>query len=314
MINERTKIIMKQIESYEELSKMIFSHLKKNVLTNAFQSKEAWLREIEEKNLFYEQAEEYLLLFRDRKKFYILNYYINNPYSEMLKKAINTPKMLVTEVVSKDEGSEAYNTQLKMWNSLGFICKLKRERFQKNVYEKTLNGENRLENLRISKMAGTLETIVLSEETNTEKIPNVSKKTEKEMILKISKATDEIKALEFLNANFSQTTGCIPTLKQMELDIEKGNVIQAKMAEKIVGILHFDIQNKSSEIKHLAVDKEYRNNGIASQLLTEYEKIAKDKLHIVWTGADNHEAKRLYQKNGYRKDGYVSSVYEFNIL
>lgn len=269
---------MKQIKSYEELSKLIFAQWKKSLMTNSFLSKESWMREIEEDRVFYKLGNGFLLLFREREDFYILNYYWNTPLLEEIKQALKVKKPIVVEIVGRNELEKQYQEQLKICEDLNFSCILKRERFQKKKIE-MMNFENN---------------------------ENIEKKEE----YLIQLANDAGKILNFLEINFSHYTGCIPTLKQLEKEILEKCILQASKDGNIIGVLEYQKNQKGVEIKHLAIAEEYRGKRIASQLLNCYEKMINSNQEFVWTGKENEKAQELYKKFGYQKDGYVSSVYQ----
>ena len=83
-------------------------------------------------------------------------------------------------------------------------------------------------------------------------------------------------------------------------------IIVAEKEGKVVGFIDFLITFNSSTIMQVAVTKEYRGNGIATQLLSEMEKsFPKEIDDLVETitlevRESNVAAKDLYLKNGYK--------------
>ena len=83
-------------------------------------------------------------------------------------------------------------------------------------------------------------------------------------------------------------------------------IIVAEKDGKVVGFIDFLITFNSSTIMQVAVTKECRGNGIATQLLSEMEKsFPKEIDDIVETitlevRESNEAAKNLYLKNGYK--------------
>lgn len=83
-------------------------------------------------------------------------------------------------------------------------------------------------------------------------------------------------------------------------------IIVAENDEKVVGFIDYLITFNSSTIMQVAVTKEFRKNGIATQLLNEMEKsFPKTIDDIVETitlevRESNEAAKNLYLKNGYK--------------
>ncbi len=95
----------------------------------------------------------------------------------------------------------------------------------------------------------------------------------------------------------------------LHYEFEKNPVNKIIVAEKdgkVVGFIDFLITFNSSTIMQVAVTKECRGNGIATQLLSEMEKtFPKEIDDIVETitlevRESNEAAKNLYLKNGYK--------------
>lgn len=116
---------------------------------------------------------------------------------------------------------------------------------------------------------------------------------------------DYEKIIKLLRENFDKYIGCIPSEQNLKLDIAKGNFYCYEGNEEILGILHID--NKAN-IKHLAVDGNYRGKGIAKMLLSKYLQDVGNCKKYVWTGENNEAAKNTYFSMGYKLDGYVSYV------
>ena len=93
-------------------------------------------------------------------------------------------------------------------------------------------------------------------------------------------------------------------------------IIVAEKGGKVVGFIDFLITFNSSTIMQVAVTKECRGNGIATQLLSEMEKsFPKEIDDIVETitlevRESNEAAKNLYLKNGYKIVVVKSNYYK----
>ena len=93
-------------------------------------------------------------------------------------------------------------------------------------------------------------------------------------------------------------------------------IIVAEQDGKVVGFIDFLITFNSSTIMQVAVTKEYRKNGIATQLLSEMEKsFPTDVDDLVETitlevRESNEAAKNLYLKNGYKIVVVKSNYYK----
>ena len=93
-------------------------------------------------------------------------------------------------------------------------------------------------------------------------------------------------------------------------------IIVAEQDGKVVGFIDFLITFNSSTIMQVAVTKDYRKNGIATQLLSEMEKsFPTDVDDLVETitlevRESNEAAKNLYLKNGYKIVVVKSNYYK----
>ena len=122
---------------------------------------------------------------------------------------------------------------------------------------------------------------------------------------------------QLLNECFSVYTGCLPSDEELKLDLENGLVIGAfDTVEKLIGVLHFWKKKGISEIRHLAVSKDYRNKGIGISLIEFVFKIPNMKNITLEVCVDNYAAICLYKKMGFTiatirkkyyksKDGYL---------
>ena len=273
---------MIRINSYEELSKLIFSFLKKGVSTNFFLSRKDVQSEIECGLLYYFISSAGLWIVRKREEYYILNYYLND-FSDAINESLETfnaklDKPIVVEIVAKDYDDEKYVCLCDFFSKMGFEVLVERERFCKKIH---------------------------LEDVNKLGVNNVEKQS-----LKITSCekSDIDDVFSILLENFDKLYGCIPSKKTLIGYIENNEIYKATCDGKLVGVLHISNDGKNSEIRHLAVVKEARNEGVASLLLEFYDNNITSINKTVWTGKDNLAAQRVYEKNGYKKDGYVSNV------
>lgn len=97
--------------------------------------------------------------------------------------------------------------------------------------------------------------------------------------------------------------------EDLRYEFEKNPVNKIIVAEdegKVVGFIDYLITFNSSTIMQVAVTKMYRQNGVATQLLSEMEKsFPKNVDDLVETitlevRESNEAAKKLYLKNGYK--------------
>ena len=109
-----------------------------------------------------------------------------------------------------------------------------------------------------------------------------------------------------MHSAFDRRTGCLPTDDALRADISEGHVLVYK-TDSVVGLLHFNEEKNSSDIRHVAVDENHRGEGIASALVRAYIS-SRDKKCRVWAREDYAAARRVYEKNGYLPDGMKSDV------
>ena len=273
---------IKKVNSYEEISKLIFLNFKKDVITNNFISKEDFENEINQGKLYYISFEKGLFILRDRGDFFILNYYLRNVLAneiiDIIHNLIN--KSLVVEIVGKSEEDLKYLKAIDIFTNLGMKEAVKRERFSKKKNEE------------------------VGVSTDNKHVGNVSNE---DVNVEYCEINDFVDIHELLNSNFNKYYGCIPSVVSIKEDIISNNFYKAVLDNRIVGLLHIKKPNNSSEIRHLVVDKLYRNRGIANALIQKYDNdISVNK--TVWTGKDNISAQKIYERNGYARDGYLSTV------
>lgn len=290
---------MNKVRNYEEISKLIFQNLKKDIVTNTFLTKTEYEDEINNDSLYYTAFEFGLLIYRSREKYYILNYYlrceenlIEQLVNELKLTLENINKPIVVEIVAKTETDEKYLFINKVFANAEFKVELKRIRF-------TLKNDANIKN-----------------DVNTENNLSCTKKENDFEKYEYQKPTiqDATNITKLLNENFNEYYGCIPTQDKLKEDIENGSIyiaVNDKVVmenKKIIGVLHIKIGKNNSEIRHLAVDKNYRKNGVASNLMSIYLNEDNSQTKTVWTGTENIYAQKVYEKYGYKKDGYASTV------
>ena len=87
--------------------------------------------------------------------------------------------------------------------------------------------------------------------------------------------------------------------------------IAALKNQKIIGVGRIQIENdKTSRIRYMAVDENFRKQGVGSSILNELEKIAcNHKVLTCWLYARD-EAVNFYLKNNYEINGTADSELE----
>ena len=212
-------------------------------------------------------------------------------------------KTIVVEVVAKNFEDANYQKQQDFLMQIGMEKVLERERFQhvKQMEEDKVQTTENKNVKQVDKNSVALENLLVTFKSNNE--------TKSEYKIVLADESELISVLEFLVCNFNKYYGCIPTEEKLRDDIKKKFIYIAKKEKEIIGVLHFQKTDKMVEIRHLAVGEKWRGKGVAKQLMRVYQNEIKVSKKIVWTGKENESAQRLYQKCGYQKDGYVSTVF-----
>lgn len=117
-----------------------------------------------------------------------------------------------------------------------------------------------------------------------------------------------LEALSFLNSQFDPLTGCLPCFEEISRDtvfclLDKKNAV--------AGVLHSSLGRAFSEIRHLALREELRGKGYGRALVRAYEEWVPSSKRLVWAGAENWAARRLYEKCGYSPDGWTARVLKY---
>lgn len=259
---------MKPITSYEELAPLLSAQLRRGVVTNAALTAEDWRREIAERALWIQDWEEGLLLLRRREGFSRLQFYLRT-LSLPDDLAWDGPTVLEIPARPKDE---SLLRAVEFWKGQGFQELFRRER------------------------------LVLPRDT---KVPP----GDGPLTPRIAGAADTESIWELLQDNFDPITGCLPTKAELARDLEAGRVVCADAGDgKAAGLLHIAPGRGSTQLRHLAVGRPYRRQGGAQSLLERYLEHTGFAKSLVWVRTDNDPGRRFYTKNGYKPDGWSSTV------
>lgn len=126
--------------------------------------------------------------------------------------------------------------------------------------------------------------------------------------IELCKNDDLENVYRILKENFNIYTGCIPIKEKLIEDIKKRKIYIYR-DKKIKGVLRISNNKFSSEIRQLVINKNERRKGIATRLVNKYFSDVDSKRRIVWTGKENIDARRFYEKIGYKPDGYISMIF-----
>jgi len=143
------------------------------------------------------------------------------------------------------------------------------------------------------------------------------------MILKIPSTYQPNKNIIFANNNHSDTlltmylkyfnimTEYVPTKNKLQKSIDNKKIMIYIANEKIVGFLVYEIKETISILLHIAVDEEYRNQNIASNLMGQYFIYTNKKIkqYHLWVNSSNKTALNFYKKIGYNKTNIKNNVF-----
>lgn len=113
----------------------------------------------------------------------------------------------------------------------------------------------------------------------------------------------------FLEANFSPLTGCLPTLDEVFSGMADRRFLTVEDEKGIAGLIHMAPEKSGVEIRHLAVRKDRRGQGLAGSLVTACIRENPGKVCRVWVREDCDSARQVYAKAGFGPDGWRSQVY-----
>ena len=287
------------------------AQIRPGVVTNNFMDKSDYLSEIESGTLYYHAYEGGLLLFRRRRGFSLMNYYLTDP--EILPK-LTEGEILLTEPVLRPEDDG--ETVLRFLKNLGFETLFHRERFVRQEemssgrQEEAAGAEER-ENVTAARndMSGYRSGIAELPGFGDDFSEAGGEAAGGRIRVCRAEPGDDQRVYDLLTSCFDPQTACLPQRQEIKGIIAEGRIICAKgVSEEIEGVLHFKHGKKSSEIRHLATAEGMRGQGLAQGMLHLYLGITERKTALVWARRDNKPAVEFYRESGYRPDGWTSAV------
>ena len=302
---------MEKAVDYRSLSRLVMAQIRPGVVTNNFMDKSDYLSEIESGTLYYHAYEGGLLLFRRRRGFSLMNYYLTDP--EILPK-LTEGEILLTEPVLRPEDDG--ETVLRFLKDLGFETLFHRERFVRQEemssgrQEEAAGAEER-ENVTAARndMSGYRSGIAELPGFGDDFSEAGGEAAGGRIRVCRAEPGDDQGVYDLLTSCFDPQTACLPQRQEIKGIIAEGRIICAKgVSEDIEGVLHFKHGKKSSEIRHLATAEGMRGQGLAQGMLHLYLGITERKTALVWARRDNKPAVEFYRESGYRPDGWTSAV------
>lgn len=276
---------VKLIKQYEEVSPLLRKYFKLGLKTNHFMTEEEYRLLISQKNLYYYEWDGGIIFLKKREADFKLTYQLidlekNLDFESVKKSSEQFGKLPIVMEIVQRPSDKTFEEVTKFWQLQGFESYLKR--VQMNL--ENIEGANKL---------------MINSQKN--KLPKC--------VTRFCNMSEQDLINTMLHEYFNIHTGCIPSDAELASEIESNNIIGAFSNEnKLLGILHFSLKKSNVEIRHLVVEKDYRNQGVASELIKKYHTEIVQKRASLWVTYDNEVAQSFYKKNGYGFDGWKSEV------
>ena len=264
---------MQKLESYQQLAAAMSAQLRRGVVTNCFLSAADGAREVRAGLLLHEEAGA-LLLLRDRRTHYVLNFYLQ-PGARFSLPAFDKP--VVTELAYRPKDEAAMLAAASELRALGFSEVLRRTR-----------------RTRAAAPAAAL--------------PQLPQSSPSPCRIGLPQPCRSAAVNAFLRSHFSALTGCLPTADTLSEALAAGQMLCAEDDAGICGLLDFAPGRTSSEIRHLAIRADCRGRGIASSLFSAYLSATGGQKSVVWARTGNLPAEHFYESQNYQPDGWKSIV------
>lgn len=124
-----------------------------------------------------------------------------------------------------------------------------------------------------------------------------------------AKPDETTQILELLESNFDVFGEQVPLLYELEAAVSQQQVLVARHANELAGLLFFETQGVSSTLRFWTVGEKFRSLRLGSALMRRYFSTQnKVKRFVLWVAADNTNAVQKYEHYGYKPDGLVDYV------
>lgn len=124
-----------------------------------------------------------------------------------------------------------------------------------------------------------------------------------------AKQSDCDAILALLECSFDRYSEQLPTLYEIELAVERGQVLIAKREGAVAGLLFFETQGFTSMVRYWLVAEPFRALHLGSTLIQHYFNMhGAVRRFVLWVNADNDNAIEKYRHYGYAPDGLVDHV------
>lgn len=255
---------MNKVNSIDTLDLFFEKYFLKNTQTNNYFLAETYRQLISEGKLFYHEGLSNMYLLVEKDSFFQLYFFINNLDEDI---TITSNKPIVMEIVYRGPNNKP-NDLILFWDKNGFKQHLTRDNLSL-TYGKIKQFETKNASVQL-KYADTID------EANYVK--------------------------NLFETSLDKYTGDLLTLDEIIALTNKKNIICAYINQTFCGALQFELKNNIIWLGHIAIDLNYRGNGIANLLVSKYiedNKLNDNSRYQLWVIDDNSAAQSLYSKFGF---------------
>lgn len=244
----------------------------RKLVSNYFYNEDTLGNWIRTERFFHERVGETVFFYRSDSDF--LHLYYVSPSVEELGRGLTAlsgrPEILVADVITK---AEAKAGPMKIFQDHGF-----------HLYS-TL--------VRMSKLGGP---------------PEQGARFDDDIRFAVKGDEEGINAI--LTGNFDRIAEQVPSVADIEREIESNNFLVCEKDGKLIGLLHYENIGMMSHLKRWFVNRDYRDQHIGSKFLKSYYFLTKKATRfILWVLKSNENAIKRYSHFGYREDGLIDTIY-----
>ena len=117
---------------------------------------------------------------------------------------------------------------------------------------------------------------------------------------------------DMMDNTFDVFSDNIPTEEELNEFIKNKNIICIRMEHRVIGFIIFEDKGKTSYIRMVCIDRDYRGKGLGNKLMNIYFRLHSDyKSFTLWYDTENMAAYSLYLRWGYEKESMYNFIFVF---
>lgn len=122
--------------------------------------------------------------------------------------------------------------------------------------------------------------------------------------------TADIDAILELLEQFDPYSDFVPSRDELLGFIERKNILCIRVNNVVVGLLAFENKSKTSYVRFVIVNKEYRGRSLGKKLMMKWLHMHNEAVsRVLWCNVHYKEADTLYNELGFVEDGTYSYIY-----